>query len=306
MRRDVSVEDISDGRRYRSDDLVKIGTNGCSGCCDCCRMDPVIVLDPWDVYMLQKGTGLGLEKLLNNTVKLDVIDGLIQPVLKMAGGACPYLGADGRCEIHAFRPGICRLYPLGRSWEPVSDAESRSHAGAGSSAITRPARAGDVPNTEDERLRERLRYGQEDFSYILQINECTHCTGSKVKIKKWLGIPDLPRYEDYCREWHTFLKEARTLCEMEERRASAPSAGQPAQAPSARATSAGGPSAGQPAPSSGQPVSGNGGSVIRKIVCMQILEKCYLAEYDIGQDFYPQFERQLAEARRSCGLSTAG
>ena len=54
MRRDVSVEDISDGRRYRSDDLVKIGTNGCSGCCDCCRMDPVIVLDPWDVYMLQK------------------------------------------------------------------------------------------------------------------------------------------------------------------------------------------------------------------------------------------------------------
>ena len=159
MRREQSIGEISDGRRYRADDLVKIGTNGCLGCCDCCRMDALIVLDPWDIYQLKKASGCGLEKLLNVTVRLEVIDGLIQPVLAMAGGACPYLGADGRCEIHAYRPGICRLYPLGRCWEDG------------------------------------------DFSYILQVGECTHCTGSKVKVKKWLGIPDLSRYEAYCRTY---------------------------------------------------------------------------------------------------------
>ena len=134
-------------------------------------MDALIVLDPWDIYQLKKASGCGLEKLLNVTVRLEVIDGLIQPVLAMAGGACPYLGADGRCEIHAYRPGICRLYPLGRCWEDG------------------------------------------DFSYILQVGECTHCTGSKVKVKKWLGIPDLSRYEAYCRTWHAFLKAAQACCE---------------------------------------------------------------------------------------------
>lgn len=228
MKREGSVEEISDGRNYRSDDLVKIGTNGCSGCCDCCRMDPVIVLDPWDTYMLQKGTGLSLDKMLDSRVRLDVIDGLIQPVLQMPGGVCSWLGADGRCEIHDFRPGICRLYPLGRSWTPAADAP-----------------CGNVP--------------AEEFTYILQVNECTHCTGSKVKVKKWLGIPDLIRYEDFCRKWHAFLGQARALCDRD----------------------------------------GN----VRKIVCMQILQRCYLAGFDADEDFYPQFERQLKAACESLGLT---
>ncbi len=241
MKRNVSVEEISDGRLYRSDDLVKVGTNGCQGCCDCCRMDALIVLDPWDVYMLQKGTGLPFEKMLNSMVKLDVIDGLIQPVLNMAGGVCPCLGADGRCEIHEFRPGICRLYPLGRSWE------------------------------------------NGDFSYILQVNECTHCTGSKVKVKKWLGVPNLPRYEDYCREWHHFLKKAQALCDQEDTGNAKESAPGQTAAASRR--------------------KGDHAANMRKIVCMQILQKCYLAGFDTEKDFYPQFEEQQKAASLSLGIS---
>lgn len=30
--------------------------------------------------------------------------------------------------------------------------------------------------------------------------------GGKVKIKKWLGIADQKRYEDFVWRWHTFLK----------------------------------------------------------------------------------------------------
>ena len=29
---------------------------------------------------------------------------------------CVFLGDDGRCGIHAFRPGICRMFPLARIW----------------------------------------------------------------------------------------------------------------------------------------------------------------------------------------------
>ena len=32
---------------------------------------------------------------------------------------------------------------------------------------------------------------------------------SKIKVKKWLGIPDLPPYEEFCRRWHNFLEQVR-------------------------------------------------------------------------------------------------
>ena len=31
--------------------------------------------------------------------------------------ACAFLDENGRCSIHSFRPGICRLFPLGREYE---------------------------------------------------------------------------------------------------------------------------------------------------------------------------------------------
>ena len=181
MWREETIEEISDGRLYSAQDLVKIGTDDCRGCCDCCRMGPVIVLDPLDVFELNRFLSQSFEELLNETIELKVIDGLILPVLKLVPGGsgmhmgqeepmvCPYLGEDGRCTIHAFRPGICRLYPLGRSWE------------------------GD------------------DFSYILQVNECTRCNKTKIKVKKWLGIPDLASYEQFCRDWHSLLSSAHRL-----------------------------------------------------------------------------------------------
>ncbi len=176
MWREESLEELSDGRFYTGNDMVKIGTNDCAGCSDCCRMGPVIVLDPLDVFELNRFLQQSFEEMLNETIELKVIDGLIMPALKLVkarGGeeamVCPYLGGDGRCTIHEFRPGICRLYPLGRSWE------------------------------------------NGDFRYILQVNECTHCTGSKMKVKKWLGIPDLASYEEFCRDWHNFLEKVRHL-----------------------------------------------------------------------------------------------
>ena len=33
------------------------------------------------------------------------------------GESCSFLNTEGRCSIHTFRPGICRLFPLGRIYE---------------------------------------------------------------------------------------------------------------------------------------------------------------------------------------------
>ena len=82
-------------------------------------MGDTIILDPLDVWQLMQGRGKSFEQLLDESLDLHVQDGVILPNLKMAGEKeqCVYLNEKGRCSIHPFRPGICRLFPLGRFYE---------------------------------------------------------------------------------------------------------------------------------------------------------------------------------------------
>ena len=82
---------------------------------------------------------------------------------------CTFLDREGRCSIHPFRPGICRMFPLGRYYEETG------------------------------------------FRYFLQVHECPKKDRTKVRVRSWLDIPDLKRYETYIFDWHSFLK----VCERE-------------------------------------------------------------------------------------------
>ena len=120
MKRQVTMEEISDGKLYTSNDLVKADCGDCKGCHACCTgMGSSIVLDPLDIVRICRGTGTTFETLLAGKIELNVVDGIILPNLKMAGEeeGCGFLTKEGRCSIHPFRPGICRLFPLGRYYE---------------------------------------------------------------------------------------------------------------------------------------------------------------------------------------------
>jgi len=116
MRREGDLSSLTDGKLYRSSDMAKLGCNDCAGCSACCKgMGNSVVLDPYDVWRLEKGLRIPFAQMIGNQVMLSVVDGLILPSLNMEStGACPFLNPEGRCSIHAFRPGICRLFPLGR------------------------------------------------------------------------------------------------------------------------------------------------------------------------------------------------
>jgi len=122
MERNVTMAEISDGKLYSRDDMVKAGCDDCRGCSACCHgMGNSIVLDPYDVYRLTALRGDTLEHLLEEKkVEWNVVDGQILPNLALRSGAdeaCGFLDEAGRCRIHAYRPGICRLFPLGRFYE---------------------------------------------------------------------------------------------------------------------------------------------------------------------------------------------
>ena len=110
----------TDGSRHRlygPQDMVRIASSACAGCGACCRgMGDTIVLDPYDVWQLGAGLGKTFEELMGAGVDLHVEEGVILPHLMMRRDtqSCAFLGEDGRCVIHVYRPEICRLFPLGR------------------------------------------------------------------------------------------------------------------------------------------------------------------------------------------------
>lgn len=166
MKRHISMEEISDGKLYTLNDMVKAGCNECKGCSACCRgMGSSIILDPLDVFRLCRHTGQTFEQLLVEKLELNVVDGIVLPNLKMSGEKeqCAFLNEEGRCSIHAFRPGICRLFPLGRYYENGT------------------------------------------FQYFLQIHECKNQNRTKVKVRKWIDTPDVTKYEKFVKDWHYFL-----------------------------------------------------------------------------------------------------
>lgn len=165
MEREIPAEDLK--KLYGSNDMVKADCGGCKGCSSCCSgMGESIVLDPLDIHFLKTNLGVSFEELMQERIELNVKDGIILPNLKMAGEreACTFLSPEGRCTIHSFRPGLCRLFPLGRYYEGGS------------------------------------------FRYYLQSRECPKEDKTKVKVKKWLGIPDLRQNEEFTSKWHYFLK----------------------------------------------------------------------------------------------------
>lgn len=172
MKREVSLEEISDGKLYGLNDLVKADCHDCEGCFDCCcGMGESIILDPYDVWRLTGGLGKSFEQLLEEHLELHVVDGVILPNLKMAGkrDCCTFLNEEGRCGIHALRPSICRLFPLGRFYEGAS------------------------------------------FRYFLQTKECKKGNRSKIKVKKWIDTPDIRQNEQFIREWHDFVARLQEL-----------------------------------------------------------------------------------------------
>ena len=67
MERAVDLKEISDGKLYGLEDMVKADCQDCAGCSACCRgMGSSIILDPYDIYRLEQGLGRSFESLVSH------------------------------------------------------------------------------------------------------------------------------------------------------------------------------------------------------------------------------------------------
>ena len=173
MRRNCDLNEITDGRKYTANDMVKADCLGCRGCHSCCTgMGDSVVLDPYDISRLCAGLKCSFQDLIDRGgIALGNYDGIILPYLNTTGADyhCTFLGqpsdgdAEGRCMIHPMRPGLCRLFPLGRLYENGK------------------------------------------FTYCLQTGECTKTIRSKIKVEKWVDTKPLKQYDAYIADWHNIV-----------------------------------------------------------------------------------------------------
>ncbi len=171
MLRDIDLSEISDGKLYGPEDMVKVGSHDCQGCSSCCHDIEGLFLDPLDVDTLTKHLGCSFDSFLDQELQLDFHDGLLLPKMRMRekDNACHFLDEDGRCSIHGARPGICRLFPLGRNYEDG------------------------------------------DYKYFLQIHECAIQDRYKMRVRKWVGVENYKQYHRFVLSWHDFTKEVSEL-----------------------------------------------------------------------------------------------
>lgn len=161
------LEEISDGKLYDIEDIVKADTCGCDGCNDCCcDVGELVVLTPFDVYEMVTYLGVEFDELVGQNIELRQNNKILLPYLKMNDDNknCSFLNKEGRCIIHSKRPNICRLFPLGRV------------------------------------------YKDDDFKYFLQIGNCPKEDLKDIKVSQWVGIDNYDENKKFILEWYKFIK----------------------------------------------------------------------------------------------------
>ncbi len=162
---------------YGAEELVRVGCHDCAGCSSCCSgMGESIRLDPYDLYMLTSNLFVSFEELLESRIQLGMADGLILPHIKMGETG------DGSCSF-LNEEGKCSIHTF------------------------RPGLCRAFPLGRD--------YTEGYLRYFLLENVCPARNKTKMKVQKWLEIPQYKEYQKFLTDYHFFIKETQTKIRTE-------------------------------------------------------------------------------------------
>jgi len=109
--------------RLKADDTFHFR---CDGCGRCCRNRNDILLNPYDLYRVAKTLGMEAKDVVDQYLTCYVGSDSKIPLIamRMQGEekVCPLL-KDNRCSVHAGKPSVCALFPLGRMLEMNTDTQ---------------------------------------------------------------------------------------------------------------------------------------------------------------------------------------
>jgi Fe-S-cluster containining protein len=96
---------------------LSCGSGGCSA--NCCRSGAPIILNPYEIDLICRESGISYEDLLD-IVETDRVNGF--PLVMLPRNPACHFWTESGCSIYRSRPLACRLFPLGRVFD-----NGRSH-----------------------------------------------------------------------------------------------------------------------------------------------------------------------------------
>ena len=104
-----------ENRQMKMDDILPFSCTHCGGCC---VQQEEILISPLDLFRLAKELGLTAEQFMDQYAECYIGESSRMPIVRVAPKGetrrCPLL-KNNKCSVHAVKPSVCRLYPLGRS-----------------------------------------------------------------------------------------------------------------------------------------------------------------------------------------------
>jgi Fe-S-cluster containining protein len=108
--------------RIAGSDAVPLGPSdpvqlacGIAGCAsNCCTNGPHIILNPYEIALICRASGMSYEDLLD-IVETDRVNGF--PLVMLPRESACHFWTEAGCRIYDARPLACRLFPLGRVFE---------------------------------------------------------------------------------------------------------------------------------------------------------------------------------------------
>jgi Fe-S-cluster containining protein len=91
---------------------LSCSTEGCRS--NCCKASAPIILNPYEIAMICRESGLSYEELLD-IVETDRANGF--PIIMLPRNPVCHFWSEAGCRIYAARPLACRLFPLGRLFD---------------------------------------------------------------------------------------------------------------------------------------------------------------------------------------------
>lgn len=98
---------------------------------ECCKMLE-LVLTPYDILRLRRGTGLTSQQLhdqyiIEDRAEEDMFQKYFLTMIDDGQASCAFVDKQKGCKVYEHRPGACRAYPLGRAAVRTRQGELRQH-----------------------------------------------------------------------------------------------------------------------------------------------------------------------------------
>lgn len=177
---DPGFIDYAKSNTMDPDSTFQFTCRECGGCCR--RRSEPVLLTGIDVLNIARATQMPPAKVLEKYTVRHIGEHSNLPVLALRereyDGSCSLL-RKGRCSIQSQKPIVCRLFPLGRYYDPQTKT------------------SGYFPNRE----------------------YCGMDGGKTWSLEEWLTAFDIHRFDDDTRRWHEIIVRLAEQTAKETRRA---------------------------------------------------------------------------------------